>query len=39
MTAFEPIPVIDLMGGLVVHARAGERDRYAPLALGRCRGA
>lgn len=31
MTTFEPIPVIDLMGGLVVHARAGERDRYAPL--------
>lgn len=28
---FEPVPVIDLMGGLVVHARAGERDRYRPL--------
>jgi phosphoribosylformimino-5-aminoimidazole carboxamide ribotide isomerase len=30
--AFELIPVIDLMGGQVVHARAGERDRYRPLA-------
>lgn len=29
--SFELIPVIDLMGGLVVHARAGERDRYRPL--------
>ena len=29
--AFELIPVIDLMGGLVVHARAGDRDRYRPL--------
>lgn len=25
------VPVIDLMGGVVVHARAGERDRYRPL--------
>ena len=25
------IPVIDLMDGRVVHARRGERDRYAPL--------
>lgn len=31
MPAFEIIPVIDLMGGAVVHARAGERDRYRPL--------
>lgn len=30
--AFELIPVIDLMGGQVVHARAGERDGYRPLA-------
>ena len=29
--AFELIPVIDLMDGLVVHARAGDRDRYRPL--------
>ena len=29
---FELVPVIDLMGGLVVHARAGDRARYAPLA-------
>ena len=28
---FELIPVIDLMGGVVVHARAGERDSYRPL--------
>jgi phosphoribosylformimino-5-aminoimidazole carboxamide ribotide isomerase len=25
------IPVIDLKGGLVVHARRGERDRYRPI--------
>lgn len=25
------VPVLDLVGGLVVHARAGERDRYRPL--------
>lgn len=31
MTSFELIPVIDLMGGVVVHARAGQRDHYAPL--------
>jgi phosphoribosylformimino-5-aminoimidazole carboxamide ribotide isomerase len=31
MPSFEVIPVVDLMGGLVVHARAGERDRYRPL--------
>jgi phosphoribosylformimino-5-aminoimidazole carboxamide ribotide isomerase len=31
MPAFEVIPVVDLMGGVVVHARAGERDRYRPL--------
>jgi phosphoribosylformimino-5-aminoimidazole carboxamide ribotide isomerase len=30
-TAFELVPVIDLMGGLVVHARAGDRERYQPL--------
>jgi phosphoribosylformimino-5-aminoimidazole carboxamide ribotide isomerase len=29
---FEIVPVIDLMGGVVVHARAGERHRYRPLA-------
>lgn len=27
----EIIPVIDLMGGIVVHARAGTRDQYQPL--------
>ena len=31
MTDFELIPVIDLMGGAVVHARSGERDQYRPL--------
>jgi phosphoribosylformimino-5-aminoimidazole carboxamide ribotide isomerase len=31
MTSFEIIPVIDLMGSRVVHARAGERDSYRPL--------
>jgi phosphoribosylformimino-5-aminoimidazole carboxamide ribotide isomerase len=25
------IPVIDLKGGVVVHARVGERDRYRPI--------
>ncbi|HHA18725.1 MAG TPA: hypothetical protein ENK70_03360 [Methylophaga sp.] len=27
----EIIPVIDLMGGIVVHARGGDRERYPPL--------
>jgi phosphoribosylformimino-5-aminoimidazole carboxamide ribotide isomerase len=31
MAGFRLIPVIDLMGGVVVHARAGERARYEPL--------
>ncbi|MGH6915264.1 MAG: HisA/HisF-related TIM barrel protein, partial [Geminicoccales bacterium] len=31
MSGFKLIPVIDLMDGLVVHARAGERARYRPL--------
>ena len=31
MAGFTLIPVIDLMGGIVVHARAGERARYEPL--------
>jgi len=31
MPAFEVLPVVDLMGGLVVHARAGERQAYRPL--------
>jgi phosphoribosylformimino-5-aminoimidazole carboxamide ribotide isomerase len=30
--SFTVVPVLDLVGGLVVHARAGERDRYRPLA-------
>jgi HisA/HisF family protein len=32
MAGLEIIPVIDLMGGVVVRARAGERDAYRPLA-------
>lgn len=31
MTRFRVIPVIDLRGGLVVRARAGDRDAYAPI--------
>lgn len=31
MPSFEVIPVVDLMGGVVVHARAGERERYRPV--------
>ncbi|MDX6749874.1 HisA/HisF-related TIM barrel protein [Geminicoccaceae bacterium 1502E] len=31
MAAFEVIPVIDLMNGQVVHARAGDRATYRPL--------
>jgi phosphoribosylformimino-5-aminoimidazole carboxamide ribotide isomerase len=33
------IPVIDLMGGQVVHARRGERERYQPLRSTLCQGA
>jgi phosphoribosylformimino-5-aminoimidazole carboxamide ribotide isomerase len=33
--AFAVVPVIDLMGGLVVHARAGQRDAYRPLEASR----
>lgn len=29
--ALQVLPVLDLRRGLVVHARAGERERYAPL--------
>src|SRR6185437_14225704 len=25
------VPVLDLKGGVVVHARRGQRDEYAPL--------
>ena len=32
MQDFAVIPVIDLKGGSVVHARAGMRERYRPLA-------
>jgi phosphoribosylformimino-5-aminoimidazole carboxamide ribotide isomerase len=31
MSGFQLIPVIDLLGGIVVHARAGERASYRPL--------
>ncbi len=33
------IPVIDLMNGLVVHARKGQRDSYRPIRTPLCRGA
>lgn len=32
------IPVIDLKGGLAVHARQGERNSYAPIRSGLCEG-
>jgi phosphoribosylformimino-5-aminoimidazole carboxamide ribotide isomerase len=32
------IPVIDLKGGQVVHARRGERDAYQPIRSALCRG-
>ena len=35
---FLPIPVIDLMGGRVVHARRGDRAHYAPIESGLCHG-
>lgn len=31
------IPVIDVMGGVVVHARRGERSHYAPIDSPLCR--
>jgi HisA/HisF family protein len=31
VTPFSIIPVLDLKGGAVVHARAGDRARYAPI--------
>ena len=36
---FEAIPVVDLAGGQVVHARRGERERYAPIESPLVRGA
>ena len=35
----ELIPVIDLMGGAVVHARRGERGSYRPIVTPLCEGA
>jgi phosphoribosylformimino-5-aminoimidazole carboxamide ribotide isomerase len=32
------IPVIDLKGGVVVHARMGRRDEYRPIVSPLCRG-
>lgn len=32
------IPVIDLMGGCVVHARRGQRDSYLPIETPLCQG-
>lgn len=34
----EIIPVIDLKGGIVVHARMGQRDRYQPIETPLARG-
>ena len=31
MASFDVVPVLDLKAGHVVHARAGERDRYLPI--------
>jgi len=31
MAPFDIVPVLDLKAGQVVHARAGERDRYLPI--------
>src|ERR1700730_7594970 len=31
MAKFLIVPVLDLKGGEVVHARAGERERYLPI--------
>ena len=31
MALFDIVPVLDLKAGQVVHARAGERDRYLPI--------
>jgi phosphoribosylformimino-5-aminoimidazole carboxamide ribotide isomerase len=31
MSSFSIVPVLDLKAGEVVHARAGERDRYLPI--------
>ncbi|WP_029008998.1 HisA/HisF-related TIM barrel protein [Azospirillum halopraeferens] len=33
------VPVIDLLGGVVVHARRGERGAYRPIRSGLCDGA
>jgi phosphoribosylformimino-5-aminoimidazole carboxamide ribotide isomerase len=37
--SFEVIPVIDLMGGQVVHARRGDRAHYRPIRSSLCRSA
>ena len=34
----ELIPVVDLLGGQVVHARKGQRSHYLPLRSGLCEG-
>src|SRR5215471_11081379 len=36
--ALELIPVVDLLGGQVVHARKGQRSHYLPLESGLCGG-
>ena len=39
MTGFSLIPVIDLKGGMVVHAREGRREAYQPVRSRLCSGA
>jgi phosphoribosylformimino-5-aminoimidazole carboxamide ribotide isomerase len=38
-TSVQIIPVIDLMGGCVVHAKRGQRDQYQPIQTPLCQGA
>lgn len=37
-SAFTIIPVIDVMNGVAVHARRGERDQYQPIQSPLCQG-
>jgi phosphoribosylformimino-5-aminoimidazole carboxamide ribotide isomerase len=37
MAAFRIVPVVDVKGGLAVHAVKGQRDTYAPVNCGWCK--
>jgi phosphoribosylformimino-5-aminoimidazole carboxamide ribotide isomerase len=37
MAAFRIVPVVDVKGGLAVHAIKGQRDTYAPVNCGWCK--